>query len=108
MSDHQLDSQLDHLVSDLWHVDPVTHHPQAVLHGYLINWLELVIRLVVHPIYLSYILLSDLNLQDIKIGLKVKSACEVVQIVIRLLRLRCIEVLEKCQEVLCDMVVAVE
>jgi hypothetical protein len=69
MSDHQLHSQLDHFVSDLCHVHPVTHHPQAVVHGYLINRLELVIRLIVHPIYLSYVLLSDLNLKDIEVGL---------------------------------------
>ena len=108
MSDHQLHSQLDNLVSDICHVHPVTHDPQAVLHGYLINWLELVIRLVVHPIYLSYVLLSDLYLQDVEVGLQVESAKKVVQIVIRLLRFLCIEVLEKCQEVLCDMIVTVE
>ena len=62
MSDHQLHSQLDQLIPYLTHVHTVTHHPQAVLHGNLINRLELVIRLIVHPIYLSYVLLSDLNL----------------------------------------------
>ena len=108
MSDHQLHSQLDHLVSDLWHVHPVTHHPQAELQGYLINRLELVIRLVVHPIYLSYVLLRDLYLQDIEVGLQVESAQEVFQIVTRLLILQGKEVLKKCQEVICDMVVTVE
>ena len=108
MSHDQLHSQLDHLVSDLGHVHPVTHHPQAVLQGYLIDWLELVICLVVQPIYLSYVLLSDLDLQDVKIRLKVESPKEVVQIVTRLTRLGCINVLEKCQKVLCNLVVTVE
>jgi hypothetical protein len=69
VSDDQLHSQLDHFVSDLGHVHPVNHHPQAVLHSYLINWLELVVRLVVHPIYLSYVLLNDLYLKDVEVGL---------------------------------------
>jgi hypothetical protein len=47
-------------------------------------------------------------LQDVEVGLQVESAKKVVQIVIRLLRFLCIEVLEKCQEVLCDMIVTVE
>jgi hypothetical protein len=67
--DDQLHSQLDHLISDLGHVHAVTHHPQTVLHGYLVNRLQLVIRLVVHPIYLCYVLLGDLNLKDVEIGL---------------------------------------